>query len=327
MFKSEVKGTGWEIAKIIIALIAFIYAIYLLIFAGKMMLFDNENVGPEITPANYDSIKNGEQVWGKIDNIISATSVGDLNYYLVKSDSGKILFFRTPLSSKCDRAMQGVLNGTTKDFYFKGYVKPMTKQVSIALSMGMLADNTLKNNNIRSSFDDVTIKYVIDTSLYDTYVDKNKVIIATIAGVLFLFFVVFKCLKKIVTDVIYSIGVKTGRIKPLKPEIEYNPRDVELTFYSDYDKDRDALSQGYNLRKSEFAPERINSRHTEEIEYYSGYDKDAIDFTLEKKKETIYGEEYKPPTLEKNIDIYEGYEYDSLDFAHEPVEKKDINGF
>ena len=56
MFKSEVKGTGWEIAKIIIALIAFIYAIYLLIFAGKMMLFDNENVGPEITPANYDSI-------------------------------------------------------------------------------------------------------------------------------------------------------------------------------------------------------------------------------------------------------------------------------
>lgn len=334
MFKGAVKGTGWAITKIIIAIAAFALGIYQLIFAGNMMLFDNENVGSELTPANYETVKDGEQVWGKIDNIIGVEYLEDtnstnssLNYYMVKSDNDKIMFFRTPIDSKCDYAMQRVLSGQSKEFYFKGYVKPMTQAISAALSMGMLADNTLRGNNINGTFDEVVIKRMVDASPYDTYVDKNKIIIASVVGAVFMFFIVILCLKKMVKEVAYSIGVSRGKIKPLMPEVDYNPRDTKLTFYSDFEGDRNALSQGYNLRKCEFAPEKINAKQSEEVEYYTDYDKDSIDFTKEEKRVTIYGEEYQKPTLEKDIATYDGYEYDSLDFAQEPVEKKDISRF
>lgn len=327
MFKSAVRGTVWSIFKIIVAIAACALGIYQSVFAGEMMLFDNENVGLEITPANYNSMTNGEQVWGKIDCIIYMEYVEDLNYYLVGSDSGEFLFFRAPVGSKSDYAMQRVFSGSSKEFYFKGYVKPMPQSISSALSMGIIADNVFIDNNIHGSFDELVIKQVIDASPYNTYVDKNKVVIASVVGAVMMFLLALLCLKKTIKDIAYTIGVARGKIKPTVPEIDYNPRDVRVDPYSDFEGDRDVLSQGYNLRKSEFAPEKINVKEPEEIEYYTDYEKDSIDFTQEKKSVTIYGEEYKKPTLEKDIATYDGYEYDSLDFAHEPVEKKDISQF
>lgn len=309
MFKSEVKGTGWAIIKILLAIATFSLFIYQMIFAGQWIV-NNQHEGRRISSADYESLVTGETVWGKLEKIdanlgFTADGMGtSLTLYAVKTESGKLLIFRTEEGSKCDKAMSKVMSGKSKEMYFIGYVKSLRQVDSSNISLNMISNNMLDEFGINNEKDinDVIIGQAVDVSIYEKYSDE-KVFIASIVGGLFMLVLTFLLLRKIIKNAIYSIGVAKGKIEPEIPEIT-DPILEEL-------RERDAIkSTGINM-----------------IDYYKGYERDSIDFTQEKEHRTIYGEEYQIPTLEKDIATYESYEYDSMDFAQDKVDEKDINQF
>lgn len=308
MFKSEVKGGGWTILRIILAIVTLVLFFYQIYFAGQWITERNHE-GREISLSDYENLTNGEMVNGKLKNIVVGDIYGEdskgnrLSYYLVKTNNKKLLTFRTISGSRCEKDILNVLSGKSEEVHFIGYVKPMIQRDSSDLSLASLADNTLQKLGISEGFDDVLIKQVVDISEYQEYSDTT-IFIASIVGGLFMLFLTFMLLKKPIKNAAYCIGVAKGKITPYMPEIDFVQHKKEFEKY-----------------------ERIDPNNTESVDYYDGYEKDSIDFTEEKKHWTIYGEEYRHPTLEKNIQTYEDYKYDSLDFAQEEVDKKNINEF
>lgn len=308
MFNSEVRGTGWAITKVILAIITFSLFVYQMFFAGQWIA-NNNHEGREISAADYENLVVGEKVWGKFENIVASGGSGSdsngtaLKYYLAKANNGKLLVLRTEDGSKCDRAISGILSGNKKEVYFIGFVGSLIQRDSSVISLSMLADNTLNELGIHDELNDVVLGKVIDVSIYEEY-SSEKIFIASIVGGLFMLLLTFLLLRKFFQNMIYSINVQKGKIKPYMPEIDFVQHKDEFKKY-----------------------EEINPDNAGDLEYYKNYEKDSIDFRQEKEHRTIYGEEYQPPTLEKAIETYESYKYDSLDFAQDEVDEKDINQF
>lgn len=307
MFRSGVKGGFWTIIKIILGLAAFGLFIYQMYFAGQWLI-SNKHEGRKINPSDYSSLTNGEMVYGELENIVKDCGSGEdahglpLIYYLVRTSDEKLLVVRTEAGEKCDQAISNALGNSGK-VPFVGYVKPMKEKEKSSLSLTMTADNTLDKLGINSNFNDTVLNQVVDISYYKEYSDE-KVFIASIVGGLAMLGLSILFLRKTIKDVVYSIGVARGKIKPYNPEIDLVQHKDEFKKY-----------------------EEINPDNAEDVEYYNDYEKDSVDFNIEEEHKTIYGEEYTKPTLEKDIPTYEGYQYDSLDFAQEKIEKKDINKF
>lgn len=308
MSRSSVKGTGWEIIKIILAIITFGLFIYQIFFAGQWIT-NNQHEGRKISSADYESLVTGEMVWGRLENIVAECGSGEdskgtlLKYYLAKTDGGKLLILRTQDRSKCDITITKILSGSEEEAYFIGYVKSLLPKDGSVISLTMLADNTLDKLNIDGELSDAVLNQVVDVSIYEKYIDE-KVFIASIVGGLFMLLLTFLLLRKTIKNIVYSINVAHGKIQPYMPEIDYVQHKDEFKKY-----------------------EEINPDNADDIEYYDNYEKDSVDFTQEKERRTIYGEEYQKPTLEKDIETYESYKYDSMDFAQDEVDEKDINQF
>lgn len=307
MFRSEVKGGFWTSIRIILGVAAFCLFVYQLYFAGQWILKD-EHEGRKIGFSDYENLKNGEMVYGKIESasfLFGTISVGEkeLNYYLVKTDNNRILTFRTEVDSECDIEFAKVLKGQQSRKYFIGYVKAMTEADRRTISAKTLSDNTLLNMGIRTGFNKASLNQVVDASIYKEYSDEG-VVIATVVGGLFMLVLSILFLKKPIKNAIYCIGVSRGKIKPYMPEV-------------------DLVQHGDEFKKYE----EINPDNAKDIEYYNEYTKDSVDFNIEEDRRTIYGEEYIKPRLEKSIPTYDDYKYDSLDFTQENIEKKDISKF
>lgn len=307
MFRSEVKGGLWTSIRIILGIVTFCLFIYQLYFAGQWLL-KNEHEGRKISFSDYESLNNGEMVYGKIESaskFFGTISVGDkeLNYYLVKTDNDRILTFRTEVGSECDLEFVKVLKGQSSRKYFIGYVKAMTDTDRRTISLQTLSDNTLSDMGIRNGFSQASLGQVIDASIYQEYSDES-IFIATVVGGLLMLALSILFLKKPIKNAIYCIGVARGKIKPYMPEV-------------------DLVQHGDEFQKYE----EINPDNAKDIEYYDEYSKDSVDFNIEEDHKTIYGEEYIKPKLEKSIPTYDDYKYDSLDFTQENTEKKDINKF
>lgn len=307
MFRSDTKGGLWTSIRIILGIATFCLFIYQIYFAGQWLL-KNEHEGRKIGFSDYESLKNGEMVYGKIEaasKFFGTISIGDkdLNYYFVKTDNDRILTFRTEVGSECDIEFVNVLKGQSSRKYFIGYVKEMTDADRRTISIQTVADNTLLDMGIRSGFNQASLNQVVDASLYKEYSDEG-IVIATVVGGLFMLVLSILFLKKPIKNAIYCIGVARGKIKPYMPEVDLVQHDDEFKKY-----------------------EEINPDNAKDIEYYNEYTKDSVDFNIEEDHRTIYGEEYVKPKLEKDIPTYDDYKYDSLDFTQEDIEKKDINKF
>lgn len=307
MFRSDVKGGYWTIIKLILGFVAFGLFIYQIYFAGQWLI-SNKHEGRKISSPDYSSLKNGETVYGELENIVKDCGSGEdayglpLVYYLVRTSDEKLLVVRTEAGEKCDQAISNALGNSGK-VPFVGYVKPMKEKEKTSLSLIMAADNILYKLGINSNFNDTVLNQVVDISYYKEYSDE-RVFIASVVSGLFMLGLSILFLRKSIKDVVYSIGVAKGKITPYMPEIDLVQHKDEFEKY-----------------------EKINPDNAEDIEYYNDYEKDSVDFNIEEEHKTIYGKEYTKPTLEKDIPTYEGYRYDSLDFAQEKVEKKDINKF
>lgn len=308
MFNSAVKGTGWTITRILLGIAAFALFINQMIFVGNWLSTNHNQDGRKISAADYGSLTNGEKVYGQLQNVVSqcgavCNEYVCLNYYLVNTGDDKFIVFRVEEGSKCDNDIKTIISGGTRIPYFIGYVKEMTDSDYSTIAMQMLTSNTLGELGIRGKVDEHLTRQVVDVSTYENYSDE-RIVIASVVGGLLMLGLSILFLKKPVKDAVYSIGVARGKIQPYMPEVDFVHHKEEFEKY-----------------------EEINPDNAEDLEYYENYKRDSIDFNKEQKKKTAYGDDYKPPVLEKDIPTYESYKYDSLDFAQEEVEKKDINKF
>lgn len=309
MFNSAVKGTGWTITRILLGIASFALFISQMVFVGNWLSVDHNQGGRKISTSDYGSLTNGERVYGQLGNIVAlCETVYDengayLNYYLVDAGDDKFIFFRAQEGNPCDNDIKAIISGSTRNSYFIGYVKEMADSDYSTIAMKMLSNNTLSELGIRGSVNEHLTHQMVDVSAYENYSDE-RVVIASVFGGLFMFGLSVLFLKKPVQDAVYSINVARGKIQPYIPEVDLVQHTKEFEKY-----------------------EEINPDNAEDLEYYENYKKDSIDFDKEQKKKTVYGDEYKPPVLEKDIPTYDSYKYDSLDFAQEEVEEKDINKF
>lgn len=222
---NAMAGGKWSIAKIIMAILSFIWFIYMLCAAANM-INANDTFGREITSADYSNLNIGENVCGTLNDIIMEyqgdSSIDDISvsYYLVKSDDDKLITFRTVTDSKCDKNMKKLLSGETDEVLFRGYVKEMKDANQCYLNFQRIADNTLNKNNIDGNWSDILIKQVVDITEYNNKI-SNKMITATFAGAAIMLIITVLLLRKFVKNAIYSIYEAKGKIKPevnLKPE-------------------------------------------------------------------------------------------------------------
>lgn len=261
MRQSAIAGEKWSIAKVILAILSFIFFIYMLCSAMKM-ISANDNTGREITSADYSSLTVGETVNGKVDNIIMEYQ-GDgsadgtpVRYYLVKSDDDKFITFRTESDSECDNEMQKLLKGEINEVSFRGYVREIKDRNKAMLNIQRIVANVLYENNIKGSWRETLIPQVLDVTTYQAQFN-NKVIICTFvgAGIMLLLTVLF--LRKIVKDAIYSIYLKKGIIAPeknTKPEKKLEAEELfeggindQGYFYVGYEQEEDKNSDENNL--------------------------------------------------------------------------------
>ena len=110
MFRSDVKGGYWTIIKLILGFVAFGLFIYQIYFAGQWLI-SNKHEGRKISSTDYSSLKNGETVYGELENIVKDCGSGEdayglpLIYYLVRTSDEKLLVVRTEAGEKCDQAI------------------------------------------------------------------------------------------------------------------------------------------------------------------------------------------------------------------------------
>lgn len=254
--RSAIAGGKWEITKVILAIISFIFFIYMLCSAMKLMSV-NENMGREITSADYSSLSIGETVCGKVDNIIMQYE-GDesydgvaLSYYLIKSDDDKVITFRTQTGSECDIQMQELLKGQTDEVEFRGYVQELKDKNKALLNLQRIAGNTLDKNNIKGSWSEVLIPQEVDITTYGAQI-KSKAIIATFVGAGIMLLLTLLFLKKIVKNMIYSIYVAKGKIVSethTKPEKKLEAEEIfegglndNGYFYIRYEQEENKMS-------------------------------------------------------------------------------------
>lgn len=308
MFESSEKGAGWQIFRIIMALVCFAVFIYQIYFIGQYLLSDRTQTGTEISIDNYESLSEGEAVWGKLSEIAAVGSVTDeenyasvTDYFMVKTESGRFLTFKTAYGTKCDSAMTAVLGGEYSEMYFTGSVSRLDEAEKEDMYTSIDLGTNLSELGIsnKAQFLGSLLTYKIDASYYDERTDEKVIITSLFGGACMLFFS-FLFIKKPLKNIIYSVGVATGRIAPEAPEIT------------------DPLAN--ELRELE----SMKSTGENTVEYYRGYDIDGIDFSKEAEK---YPEGYTLPTLEKDIETYKGYEEDGLNPEKEKAGGRDIDKF
>lgn len=225
---SSLAGQKWQITKVVLAIIALIICVYQVVSGINLMNVNNnpQDLGREITSADYANLSVGETVYGKVNNIIMQYQGEDsadgifLNYYLVKSDDNKLITFRTEAGSNCDSNMQSLLSGQTNEVMFRGYVKDMMMINQSMLNLQRIATNTLSKNNIKGSWNEILVKQVVDITDYNAYID-DKIITATFIGAGIMLLIAFLLLRKVVKNAIYSIYEAKGNTDyevNLKPE-------------------------------------------------------------------------------------------------------------
>lgn len=102
------------------------------IFAGQWLI-SNKHEGRKISSPDYSSLKNGETVYGELENIVKDCGSGEdayglpLVYYLVRTSDEKLLVVRTEAGEKCDQAISNALGNSGK-VPFVGYVKSMKEK-------------------------------------------------------------------------------------------------------------------------------------------------------------------------------------------------------
>ncbi len=105
LFRSDVKGGYWTIIKLILGFVAFGLFIYQIYFAGQWLI-SNKHEGRKISSPDYSSLKNGETVYGELENIVKDCGSGEdayglpLVYYLVRTSDEKLLVVRTEAGEK-----------------------------------------------------------------------------------------------------------------------------------------------------------------------------------------------------------------------------------
>ncbi|MGN0470030.1 MAG: hypothetical protein ACI4GV_03850 [Acutalibacteraceae bacterium] len=237
MFKSSVAGQRWAVAKIIMAICALAIAAYM-IYCGVnyIMLSNNQYTGRNITPSDYKTLTVGEHVTGTIDSVlceyqtIEDSAGNSVNCYLVKSDD-KMITFRTEYGSDCDNKMRDILNGSGQTLHFKGRVNTLTSNDRSSLSLYALENNLLLKNGMKGNFGEHIMTQTVDITEYDDKID-NRAIFGAFAMAVFMLFLAFMLLKKIVKDGIYSFKASKGKIEPevnLTPE---KPLEIDKNYES-----------------------------------------------------------------------------------------------
>lgn len=237
MFKSSVAGQRWVVAKIIMAICALAIAAYM-IYCGVnyIMLSNNQGIGREITPSDYATLSVGEQVTGTIDSVLCEYQTSDdvagnnLTYYLVKSDD-KIITFKTEIGSTCDNKMRSMLSGSGETLHYKGYVNTLSSNDRKSLSLYALANNILSKNGMKSDFSEHIIPLEISVREYDDR-SNDRAIFGAFAMAVFMLFLAFMLLKKLVKDCIYSIKLSKGKIVPEVNLTHEEPLEINKNYES-----------------------------------------------------------------------------------------------
>lgn len=236
MFKTSVAGQKWAIAKVVIAICALAFAVYMIYCGINYINFsNNQDTGREITPSDYGTLTAGEKITGTIDSVVCQyQTVKDtagyiVNYYLVKSDD-KMITLKAQENSSCDEKMIGILNGSGETLHYKGYVGNLSADDNASLSIYVLGNNILAENKMRGNLGDHIMPLVVNIKEYDDR-SSERAVFGAFAMAAFMIFIAFMLLKKPVKDFIYSIRLSKGKIVP---EVQLTP-DEPLEIKKNYE--------------------------------------------------------------------------------------------
>ena len=253
MFKSNFTGTRRSIARLIIATICIVIAVFQVIEGMKMI--NNNKEMPDITVHDFDMLKYDQVVQGELKELFATMYLDKengeepLDLYFAFTDSGHIMTFRAMPGSEMDSKLSDLFSGKTESVMYKGKVKKMTAAYHAAIRQNLGYGKLSKKYKFEGSAKEVLLDYMIDASPYDSGYSQ-KAIIATFVGAGLMVLLAFLVLFKLIKNAIISIAAEKGHFKP---ELKVTKDDITFEMEGNYQGNEEYgedffVSTEYNIR-------------------------------------------------------------------------------
>ncbi len=309
MFKNwYFKGNKWEVAKMIMVALC-ITLIINQISSGIDMIKSNENLPAYVLQQDFDSLTAETEIRGELTHIdgnlygddtsqYTEYEEGEIQYYILITESKKIMLIRTNSGSSIDKEIHNLMRGDCQSVSFRGYVRTISDADRSTLNLQLITTNFLKKNGIKGGTQEAMLNYLVDITNEDDKIPQ-KYITATfvIAGLLFLMIPLL--LRKTIKNAYISWAIKKGKIdeKQLLDKNKY-VFDNEGMYKSEKNQGNSFyVNTKHNLRDEgaldEVKEELLTHMVAEEDLFYEGGLNDEGNFYVDstKKVQTLYSDD------------------------------------
>ena len=229
MYTGAPQKDKGAIARVVITIIALAMCGYQ-IYIGIVLLNSNQNAPREVTDNDLLSLTVGEEIQGTLHSIVmeyqgeDVTNGVDVQYFLMRTDSDKLISVRVQSGSQEAGVLGQMLNHEADSFEYRGRVHQMSTNTGRMLNLQLVSKAFLSKMNIKGSVDDVVIRQVIDVVPATAKVQQSA-IVATFLGAGIMLLVAVLVSRKLVVRAIESFRSRNGKYVP-----EYEVTLDDLTF-------------------------------------------------------------------------------------------------
>ncbi len=217
MIIKEYKKVRAQKTRTVLALIMFFLAITQFVWGINMIYLNTEVRGTKISAEDFDSLTVGTEVFGTVTNVVACyqSATGGMstdsivNCYVSVTRNDNMLLFRAMQGTKVDEELQQLMEHQRTSVDFMGKVNNISFNEDNDMSVWLAADRVRLKNHIKGK----KLDYTVDVLSAD-FQYPPKIIALTFAGGVIV--LVWGCflIRKIINNMLYTLGVKRGKLDP-----------------------------------------------------------------------------------------------------------------